>query len=98
MKGHLLSWASFARHGLVFNCTHPVVREYLPNTDRGEANHKIFDPLPGVSVGKCSVGDRSSEESIQIIVTMVIVSQNYMYYCIKQYFSSPTPLKKYCPK
>ena len=48
MKGQLLSRDAFARHRLVFNCKCPVIRGHLPNMDGGQANHKIFHPLPGI--------------------------------------------------
>ena len=47
-KGHLLSWDTFAWHGLVINCKCPVIREQLSNMDRGYANHKIFCLLFGM--------------------------------------------------
>ena len=48
MKGHLLSWDTFAQHGLVFNCKRPVIRGHLPNALSRQANHDTFHPLPGV--------------------------------------------------
>ena len=38
----------FAWHGLVFNCQCPLIWGHQPNVDRGQANYKIFHPLPGV--------------------------------------------------
>ena len=49
MKGHLLSWDTFAQHGLVFNFfKRPAIRGYLPDADSGQEDHEIFHPLPGV--------------------------------------------------
>ena len=33
-KGHVVSWDTFAQHGLVFSGKHPVIRGHLLNVDR----------------------------------------------------------------
>ena len=47
-KRTLLSWDTFVWHGFVFNCKFPVIRGHLLNADSGQANHRIFHPLPSV--------------------------------------------------
>ena len=38
---------------LVFNCKRPAIRGHLLDADRGQGNHEIFHPLPGIQFANC---------------------------------------------
>ena len=40
-KGHLLSWDTFAKHELAFNCKCLAIREHPQIADSRQVNHKL---------------------------------------------------------